>query len=109
MSIAFADDYAEAREITGHVLRSGGAVVTAFVSGNDLVHAVQCGLQVDCVLLDLQMPELSGHATAKVLRKSGFAGPMVALSALADEATRQQSAASGFAEHLSKPTDGAQL
>ncbi|RLS65593.1 MAG: response regulator [Planctomycetota bacterium] len=47
--------------------------------------------------------------TAKVLRKSGFAGPMVALSALAHEATRQHSAASGFAEHLSKPTDGAQL
>ena len=109
MSIAFADDYAEAREITGRVLRSGGAIVTAFVSGTDLVHAVQCGLQVDCVLLDLQMPGLSGHATAKVLRKSGFAGPMVALSALAHEATRQHSAASGFAEHLSKPTDGAQL
>lgn len=34
---------------------------------------------------------------------------MVALCALADAATRQHSAASGFAEHLSKPTDGAQL
>ena len=34
---------------------------------------------------------------------------MVALSALAHDATRQHSAASGFAEHLSKPTDGAQL
>lgn len=109
MAIAFADDYAAAREITSHVLRSAGARVNAFESGTDLVHAVQCGLQVDCVLLDLQMPGLSGQAAAELLRQSGYSGPLVALSALADEPTRKRSATSGFAEHVAKPTDASHL
>ncbi len=74
-------------------------------SGLDLVQAVQCGLQVDCVLLDIQMFGMSGHEAAIALRRSGFAGPMVALSAIADEVTREHSRACGFAEHFTKPTD----
>ncbi len=109
MSIAFADDYAQAREITSHVLRGGGAVVHVFDSGDDLVQAVLCGLQVDCILLDLQMPGMSGNAAAEALQRSGFAGPIVALSAIADEQARLRSRASGFSEHLSKPIDAVDL
>ncbi len=103
--VAFADDYAEAREITGHLLRGLGATVSTFVSGTDLLEAVHCGLEVDCVLLDLQMPGLSGHQTAEALRKCGYGGPMVALSALADAPSLARSEQVGFAAHLSKPVD----
>ena len=105
LRIAFADDYPEAREITGYLLRTAGATVSAFPSGTDLVHAIQCGLEADCVLLDLQMPGLSGHDSALLLRKSGYSGPMIAISALADERVRARSIQCGFAEHLTKPGD----
>ncbi len=108
-SIAFADDYADAREITSILLRSAGASVSAFASGTDLAHAMQCGLHADCVLLDLQMPGLSGHETAMLLRKGGYTGPLVALSALSDDATRKRSFECGFAEHLRKPGDPAHV
>ncbi len=109
LRIAFADDYAEAREITGHLLRGTGATVSAFISGSDLLDAVHCGLQVDCVLLDLQMPGMSGHQTAEALRKCGYRGPMVALSALADEPSRARSMQVGFVAHLTKPVDPSEL
>ncbi len=109
MQVVFADDYAEAREITSYLLRSAGGTVSVFSSGNDLVQAMQCGLGADCVLLDLQMPGLSGHDSALALRKSGYEGPMIALSGMGDEYSMQRSVECGFAEHIVKPGDPLQL
>lgn len=109
LNIAFADDYEDARAITGRLLRSAGATVSVFASGADLLQAIQCGLETDCVLLDLQMPGMTGHETAVALRKTGCTAPMIALSAISDEATRARSAVVGFAFHLSKPGDPIEL
>lgn len=63
----------------------------------------------DCVLMDVNMPVLDGHAAARVLRARGFAAPVIALTANAFEADRAAAAAAGMDRFLAKPFRKRQL
>jgi CheY-like chemotaxis protein len=53
--------------------------------------------------MDLQMPGLDGYSTLSELRKRGFQGPVVALTAHAMKEDKERTLAAGFADHLAKP------
>jgi CheY-like chemotaxis protein len=74
-------------------------------------HAVSERLPFDMVLMDVQMPEMSGHEAARQLRQryDAQALPIVALTAAALVSEREHALQSGMNDFLTKPIDAQQL
>ncbi|MDB4954420.1 MAG: Histidine kinase [Myxococcales bacterium] len=60
-------------------------------------------------LLDIGLPVMDGYELARRLREVGVTGPLVALTGYGQESDRAKTRAAGFAEHLVKPIDAAEL
>ncbi|HEV7575463.1 MAG TPA: PAS domain S-box protein [Caldimonas sp.] len=73
--------------------------------------AARGGRPFDLVLMDVQMPVMSGHEATRELRKawSPAALPIIALTAAALVSERELALASGMNDFLTKPIDGPKL
>ena len=69
------------------------------------------GRLFDAVLMDVQMPRMSGHEAARALRQRFDAAelPIIALTAAALVSEREQAIASGMNAFLTKPIDARRL
>jgi FixJ family two-component response regulator len=78
-----------------------------FTSGQGFVDAMEAmpSLQADCVILDVQMPGLSGIEVQERLAKSGSRLPIIFITAHDDVGARQQALAAGAVAFLRKPFD----
>jgi len=61
------------------------------------------------ILMDLQMPVMSGYEAAKEIRKTDTEIPIIAITAAAMIEDKEKVLAAGMNEHLSKPIDSKQL
>nr|BFD62862.1 hypothetical protein BdHM001_15430 [Bdellovibrio sp. HM001] len=102
------DDSSDNREFIKRILSHSGLEVYEAESGEE---ALQQSLKqhYDLVLLDIQMPGLDGYGTLSELRRSGFQGPIIALTAHAMKEDKERTFAAGFADHLTKPIDSKTL
>jgi PAS domain S-box-containing protein len=97
------------------MLEQWGVRVTQAIDGRLAIQAVdeavRRGEPFDCVLMDVQMPHMSGHEAARELRKRFDATrlPIIALTAAALVSEREQAMASGMNEFLTKPIDATRL
>ena len=87
--------------------RMGHQVVTAN-NGRQAVDAIRAG-EFDCVLMDIQMPEMSGLEATRQIRElettSGWAPVhIIALTAYAMQGDRERFLAAGMDDHVGKPT-----
>jgi PAS domain S-box-containing protein len=57
----------------------------------------------DAVLIDIGLPDRSGHEVARSLRADGYAGLLVAISGYGHREARERSTEVGFDYHLAKP------
>jgi PAS domain S-box-containing protein len=93
------------------MLEQWGVEVTQAVDGVEGVAAVEraCAAQrpFHVVLMDVQMPRLSGHEAARRLRlaHSAEALPIIALTAAALVSEREEALAAGMNDFLTKPID----
>jgi CheY-like chemotaxis protein len=55
------------------------------------------------VCMDIQMPRMNGYEAAAELRKRGYGGPVIAVTASALSGERERAAAAGFDDMLIKP------
>ena len=112
MPILVIDDDPDSLALLTFVLPMEGAVVRAV----DCIAAAQTSFLAQpppLVVSDLALPGTTGYDfIAWVRALSPAAGgrvPVLALTAMASEADRQQALAAGFNEHLTKPVDLALL
>lgn len=77
--------------------------------GEVAIRAVQQSLDDDkpyrLILLDMQMPRMDGYETAQQLRRLGFTGPIIALTADAMQGDMHRCLEAGCNDYLSKPID----
>ena len=105
--ILLADDGVDNRRLISHMLRLAGATVHEVPDGqaalDATLEAANRGERFDLVILDLQMPRLDGFQAVQELRKSGWKGPILALTANAMRGDREACLDAGFDEYLAKP------
>jgi DNA-binding response OmpR family regulator len=65
--------------------------------------------EFDLVLLDLRMPQCSGHQVLATMRERGDTTPVLVLSAVNDVATRVQSLDGGAVDFVTKPFHTSEL
>ena len=61
------------------------------------------GERFDLVFMDVQMPNLDGIQSTKLIREMGFSAPIVALTAFAEKSNEDECMASGMDYFLAKP------
>lgn len=61
------------------------------------------GERFDLVFMDIQMPNLDGIQSTKLIRQMGFSAPIVALTAFAEESNMKECMESGMDFFLPKP------
>jgi len=96
-------------------LEQWGVDVVQASDGHEAIAAVERAVAarrpLDVVLMDVQMPRLSGHEAARRLRQeySAEALPIIALTAAALVSEREEAMAAGMNDFLTKPLDAMKL
>jgi FixJ family two-component response regulator len=104
--IAIVDDDFWVREAIANYLRSRGFPVAAFPSAEDFLRSDDLD-RTTCVVIDIQLPGLSGFELQRELRAAGRTTPVIFVTALADEDVRTRAMAAGAVAFLRKPFEAA--
>ena len=103
--VLLVDDSAYARRRLGTLLDTAGAVVTAVASSADALAALGKG-SYDVLVCDLRLADTDGYSLMRSIRGGAVAGSAairsVAMTAHADDETRQKALDAGFDDFLPK-------
>jgi FixJ family two-component response regulator len=102
--VAIVDDDPSVRRGLARLIRSVGWTVEAFASAREFLD--RPGTQApSCLVLDLQLPDLSGIDLQKRMAEAGLETPIVFLTGHGDIPTTVQAMKAGAIEFLTKPVD----
>jgi PAS domain S-box-containing protein len=98
------------QQVATELLESAGAIVVVANNGGEAVKILTGGDQgpaFDVVFMDLQMPEMDGFTTTRLLRRAPGLHklPIIAMTAHALVEERQRCLDAGMNDHVSKPID----
>ncbi len=106
--VLLADDNPYNRKAMAAYLNQVGAQVTEAAHGAAVLELLGRRSDWDAILMDINMPGMSGLEAARSIRQSNLAGrnvPIIALTAHSDEATVAAAQAAGMNAFLTKPVD----
>lgn len=101
-SVLLADDSEDARVLFRNYFSRWGLDALYAENGGQAVE-MTLAKQPDMVLMDIEMPDMSGEEALKRLRRQGYTKPVVALTAHAGQDMRQALIDAGFDGCLPKP------
>ncbi len=108
LKILYAEDGKDNQVLVSKILEKAGAEIVLAANGKIAVQMCREN-DYDVVLMDQQMPEMSGLDATRKIIKEGYQGPVIALSANAMTEERDLSLAAGCVDHLNKPINRKKL
>src|ERR1043166_5898465 len=104
MRVLVADDVPVVCGLLAELFRQHGHEAHTCICGDQVLELVD-RLRPDVLVLDIEMPELTGLAIAERLRQAGARRPnkVIAVTGYNDLPMRTKIAAAGFDHHLVKP------
>jgi PAS domain S-box-containing protein len=112
VKVLLVDDERDATELIKQVLEECGALVDTADSSSAAVALLEKSVP-DVLISDIGMPEVDGYKFLRTLRASGPAPaarvPAIALTAFARSEDRTRAMRAGYAAHVAKPVEPAEL
>jgi FixJ family two-component response regulator len=102
--IAVVDDEESVRRAVVRLLQAAGFAARGFASGNEFLKSWHFD-RPDTLLLDLQMPDVSGTEVQQALNEAGAKFPVIIISANDEPSIREESMRLGAIAYLNKPLD----
>lgn len=104
------DDYPDAALAVSTLLTAFGHDVRSATTGRTAI-AIARELEPDIALIDIGLPDITGHDVARALREMASTRPLflVAISGWGQPEDRAEALAAGFDHHVLKPIDAAIL
>ncbi|MDA0803353.1 MAG: ATP-binding protein [Planctomycetota bacterium] len=107
LRILLAEDGPDLRRLFERYMHKACATASLVPDGIAAVEAERearvAGTPFDLVVLDLDMPRMSGADAARTMRDSGCSSPMIALTGVTSSTLDQQALGDSFDEVISKP------
>jgi FixJ family two-component response regulator len=100
--IAIVDDDPFVLRALARLLRTRALRPKTFESGEDFLRAISEG-QPECLIVDLQMQEMSGLELQQHLSRRGIEIPTIVITAQGDGQARERCVAAGAMAFLTKP------
>ena len=100
--LAVVDDDISVRESLESLIRSAGMAVSVFGSAEEFLDSAQPN-KLDCLILDVRMPGMSGIELLETMRRRGDLHPVIVISGRTDPWTRKRAHAAGALAILDKP------
>lgn len=102
--VSVIDDEPEVRDSLARLLRSEGLAVETFESATDFLARAPAG-RIGCILLDVNMPGMSGPELHEVLKQRGVDTPIIYLTGRSNVSTGVRAMKQGARDFLEKPVD----
>lgn len=106
--IAIVDDDDAVRSATGQLCEAYDYATRLYVSAEEFLAACQ-GTIFDCLVLDIQLPGMSGLELQAELIRQQMHIPVVVVTGGHDPTVRDRALAQGAVAFLHKPADGARM
>ena len=114
LTVLVVDDNDVNRIYMLHLLRKNGHTPLAAADGGQAL-ALAASQAVDCILMDVQLPDMDGLAVTRAIRDGQCLPfnppdvPILALTAFAMQGDRERCLAAGMDDHVAKPVRGRDL
>ncbi|PNP56865.1 hypothetical protein THARTR1_03100 [Trichoderma harzianum] len=108
LRVLVADDNATNVEVVSRMLKLEEVYDVAIAKdGQEAYELVKASMEknqrFDVIFMDIQMPNVDGLQSTRLIRKMGYVAPIVALTAFSEESNVRECIESGMDEFLSKP------
>lgn len=106
--VAILDDDESVRNALVRLLEAAGHTARSFSSGRNFLDAWHLDIP-DCLVLDLQMPDLGGMEVQQALKLAGAKFPVIIITAHDAAGVREEAISHGAVAYLRKPVDAGVL